>query len=70
MMKFRKAFDLMSTGSLLMQMNKTGDAKAWYLIPGGEIDDVVAQDLLKLPNIKPNNDGLFPGISQTWKMKS
>jgi len=69
-MKFRKALDLMHEGSLLVQMNKAGDAKAWYLVPGGEIDDVVAQDLIKLKNVHPNNDGLFPGISQTWKMKS
>jgi hypothetical protein len=69
-MKFNKAFDLMSTGSLLMQMNKAGDARAWYLVPGGEIDEMVAQDLMKMPNVKPNDDGLFPGISQTWKMKT
>ena len=69
-MKFNKAFDLMSKGSLLMQMNKPGDASAWYLVPGGEIDEMVAQDLMKMPNVKPNDDGLFPGISQTWRVKS
>jgi hypothetical protein len=69
-MKFRKALDLMHTGSVLMQMNKSGDARAWYLVPGGEIDDGVAKDLIELPNVKPNNDGLFPGISQTWRLKS
>lgn len=69
-MKLNKALDMMSTGSLLMQMNKPGDMPAWYLVPGGEIDEVVAKDLLKMENVKPNNDGLFPGISQTWRMKS
>lgn len=64
----KKAVDLMCSGSLLMKMNKAGDSAAWYLVPGGEIDDPLAQELLKMRNVKPNNDGLFPGISQTWKM--
>lgn len=69
-MKLRKAVDLMNTGSLLMQMNKPGDAKAWYLVPGGEIPDDIAQSLINMANVHPGNDGLFPGMSQTWKMKS
>jgi hypothetical protein len=69
-MKLRKAIDYMHEGSALMQMNKSGDAKAWYLVPGGEIDDNTAQALIAMPNVKPNDDGLFPGISQTWKIKS
>lgn len=69
-MKLRKAVDLMSTGSLLMQMNKSGDAVAWYLVPGGEIPEDIAESLKKMSNVNPNNDGLFPGVSQTWKMQS
>lgn len=68
-MKLRKAVDLMHGGSLLMQMNKPGDAVAWYLVPGGEVSDDVAKALQCLPNVHPNEDGLFPGISQTWKLK-
>lgn len=67
-MNLRKAVDLMHAGSLLMQMNKAGDARAWYLIPGGEVPDDVAQDLIRRSNVIAMNDGLFPGISQTWKM--
>lgn len=69
-MNFRKALDLMYSGSLLMQMNKPGDRVAWYLVPGGEVDELVAEDLKKHKGVKPNHDGLFPGISQTWKMKT
>ncbi len=67
-MKLRKAVDLMHEGSLLMQMNKSGDAKAWYLVPGEEVSDDVAQAIQAMANVHANEDGLFPGISQTWKM--
>lgn len=69
-MKLRKAVDLMHNGSILMQMNKPGDAKAWYLVPGGEIPNELAETLINLPNVRAGNDGLFPGMSQTWKLKN
>lgn len=69
-MKLRKAIDLMHEGSILMQMNKSGDARAWYLVPGGEIADDTAQEIIKMKNVHSGNDGLFPGISQTWRMKT
>lgn len=69
-MKLRKAVDLMTTGSLLMQMNKSGDLVAWYLVPGGEVSAEIAESLKAMKNVHPGNDGLFPGVSQTWKMKS
>lgn len=67
-MKLRAAIDLMHGGSRLMQMNKSGDAVAWYLVPGGEVSVEIAEALKKMPNVLPNEDGLFPGISQTWKI--
>lgn len=69
-MKLNKALDLMHTGSRLMQMNKAGDAVAWYLVPGGEVSDDIAKDIISRPDVRANNDGLFPGISQTWRMGS
>jgi hypothetical protein len=45
-MKLRKAVDLMHEGSSLMQMNKSGDAKAWYLVPGGEVSGDVDRGAL------------------------
>ncbi len=68
-MKLRKAVDLMHEGSILMQMSKSGDAKAWYLVPGGEISDAIAAALIAMPNVTEGNDGLFPGMSQTWKIR-
>lgn len=69
-MNLRKAQDKMHEGSFLIQMNKSGDGKAWYLIPGGEISDEIATQLKAMANVVASDDGLFPGISQTWKMKT
>lgn len=67
-MKLRQAIDLMHTGSRLMQMNKAGDQPAWYLVPGGEISHDLAETLMAMPNVSAQEDGLFPGHSQTWRM--
>lgn len=67
-MKLKKAVDLMHTGSLLMKMNKSGDMTAWYLVPGGEVDQDTAEALQQMKDVIPGNDGLFPGVSQTWKV--
>jgi hypothetical protein len=61
----------------MMQMHDHRDGKAYYIIPpknlrdkGGKVEDIDATRLLALPTIQPANDGLFPGISQTFKMRS
>jgi hypothetical protein len=41
----------------------------WYIVPGGEVTEKVAIALLERPDVQPNADGLFPGISQTFKMR-
>ena len=62
------AADLMSRGSVLVEMhNRTGTD--WYLVPGHKILPQVATALLCRPDVQPSNDGLFPGISQTFKLK-
>jgi hypothetical protein len=64
--KINRAADLMRTGSVLTQMHKTSGT-GWYLVPGGEITAKVAIALLERPDVQPSHDGLFPGISQTFR---
>ena len=61
--EINRAADLMRTGSVLTQMHKTSGT-GWYLVPGGEVAAKVAIALLERPDVQPNHDGLFPGISQ------
>jgi hypothetical protein len=40
----------------------------WFIVPGGEVSEKVASELLNRPDVQPNNDGLFPGLSQTFRL--
>ena len=62
------AAELMRAGRPLMQMH-CGSGVGWYIVPGGEVSEKVATKLLEDPDVQPSADGLFPGISQTFKMK-
>jgi len=64
-----QAADLMRAGGTLQQMHsKTG--LRWYIVPGGEVSEKVAKALLARPDVQPANDGLFPGISQTFRLRA
>ena len=68
----REVVELLRDGSrclALMHSRRTSDGKEWYLIPGGRLKDEVAHTLLAREDIQPSNDGLFPGISQTFKYR-
>jgi hypothetical protein len=64
-----RAMDLLRTGSALMQMHN-GRGVAWYLVPGGEVAENIATALLERADVQPNQDGLFPGISQTFGFRA
>jgi hypothetical protein len=65
----RDATGLMRKGGCLAQMHTTSGVK-WFIVPDGEVADKVAKSLLEHPQIQPANDGLFPGISQTYRFVS
>lgn len=63
-----QAADLMRAGGTLQHMNsKSGPC--WYIVPGGEVTENVANALLARPDVQPSDDGLFPGISQTFRLR-
>jgi hypothetical protein len=55
-------------GRHLMQMH-TRQGMRWFIVPGGEVSAEVAQALLEHPSVQPSDDGLFPGISQTYQFR-
>ena len=61
--------DRMRLGSSLMKMHTTTGAK-WYVVPGREVDGDVALKVIAEPDVVPCNDALFPGISQTYMIKT
>ena len=62
-----KAADLMRRGGILTKMH-TRTGPCWFIVPDGEVSAAIAAELLKRPDVQPNDDGLFPGISQTFKL--
>lgn len=71
----RDALELMRVeGHRLMLMHtnkaKPGDpaGKAYYLVPGGYVNATDTQKIIRRDDVRPNEDGLFPGCSQSWRM--
>jgi hypothetical protein len=71
----RDALELMHIdGHRLMLMHcnagKPGDptGKAYYIVPGGYINATDAKKIIARDDVRPNEDGLFPGCTQTWRM--
>ena len=67
----KKALELMRVdGHRLMSMHTTDspNGKAFYVVPGGYVEPDTAQKIIARPDVIPQDDGLFPGHPQTWKM--
>jgi hypothetical protein len=41
----------------------------WFVIPGGQVTDVVAAQIKENPAAVGQRDGLFPHHDQTWRMQ-
>jgi hypothetical protein len=41
----------------------------WFLIPDGEVAPETARRIRKLPDVVGSQDGLFPGLDQTWRIQ-
>jgi hypothetical protein len=65
--KASQAADLMRAGSALRQMHTRHGIK-FFLIPGGEVSDKVAAELIERPDVQPDADGLFPDTAQTFRL--
>jgi hypothetical protein len=63
------ALKLMREGKLLMRMHGV-DRMRWYVVPGGQVADNVAERILKRKDVQPYDSGLFPGHEQTYRMRS
>jgi hypothetical protein len=60
---------LREDGKLLMRMHTINGAR-WFVVPGGQIADSVAERILKRPDVQPYDSGLFPGCHQTYRMRA
>jgi hypothetical protein len=63
------ALELLREGKLLMRMH-TLDGMRFFIVPGGQIADNVAQRILARKDVQPVDSGLFPGHEQTYRMRA
>jgi hypothetical protein len=61
--------DRMRSGAPLVRMHSPTGVR-WYVVPGGEVSEQIAQKIIAEPDVFPANDGLFPGIPQTYRLDS
>lgn len=71
----RDALELMRVdGHRLMLMHsnnaKPGDpvGRAYYVVPGGYVNASDAQKIIARDDVRPFDEGLFPGCTQSWRM--
>jgi hypothetical protein len=68
-LRLSEAHQRMRTGSTLVHMHSKGGYQ-WSVVPGGVIDDYVAEEIKRHPAVVGQRDGLFPQHDQTWRMRS
>jgi hypothetical protein len=64
---FRRAIDLMrQPETRLVRTNSTG-GEIFYVVPGGYVEPDTAVKIIKHPQVIASEDGMWPGMSQTWR---
>lgn len=54
-------------GGRTLMVTYTGEGAAYGLDDGQAVNEAAALELQADLFVRPNEDGLFPGCSQTWK---
>jgi hypothetical protein len=65
-----RAMDLMRRRDAhLIQVNGRGQPQ-WFIAPsGGRVDPKVAAEIKAHPQVRGDEDGIWPGLSQVWRMR-
>lgn len=70
-MGLKKALELMRIDGhrlMLMHTNGSPDGHAYYIVPGGYIEPETAKKIMARDDVMAQDDGLFPGHAQSWKL--
>jgi hypothetical protein len=58
---------MLKPDTYLMRMH-TNTGLEWFVVPGGRVRGDDAAKIIERPDIVPHDNGLFPGIDQSWKL--
>jgi hypothetical protein len=68
-LKFNKAMDLMRRPETRLVKTNRDNSHVYYVIPGGRVSDEVAKQIVSHPLVREGKDGMWPGLSQTWRIE-
>ena len=67
--RFLKAMDLMRRpGARLIKTHTSNGGCAHYIAPGGYVEPGVTEQIKNHPLVTAGEDGMWPGLSQTWRI--
>jgi hypothetical protein len=56
-------------GAHMIQTNRMRQSH-WYIVAsGGRVGPKIAEQIKAHPQVRGNEDALWPGMSQTWRMR-
>ena len=68
-LRLQQAVDLLHRADTRLMVMHGRDGNEFYVVPGGRVDQCDALKILERPDVKSfDDDGLFPGCPQQWRM--
>jgi hypothetical protein len=68
-LKFNKAMDLLRRAETRLVRTNGENSQSYYVVPGGRVSEAVAKQIIAHPLVRAAEDGMWPGLSQTWRMR-
>jgi hypothetical protein len=69
-LKYNTAIDLMHRPETRLVKTNGDGGDVYYIVPGGRVGKAVAKQIMAHPLVKAAEDGMWPGLSQTWRLRS
>jgi hypothetical protein len=65
---FLKALNMLRKPEVRLIKTKSANGDVFYISPGGYVEPKTAEKLMQHPQVRGAEDGLWPGMSQTWRI--
>ena len=64
----KKAFAALSLPGARMMIMHTAEGDAYFIVPGGRVEQRDAEQIKLRADLETFDDGLFPGHEQSWRI--
>ena len=66
---YNRAIDLMRLPETRLVQTHSERGTVFYVVPGGYVEPATAQKIISHPQVRASEDGMWPGMSQTWRLR-